>query len=241
MKKNVCLTLLIILCSCNIIAVEEFPYNYIQNIQIVDLWPEDCLTFEEFSKVNLNEIEKDPDKWSSLYPNENLNQLTLTTLASSVLGDKYKSENICDGKIETAWVEGVDGDGIGEWIKISIDAYTVLSEITTTPFEISGIAIIPGYGKSEKTWVENNRVKKLMLVIHTPPKVIPKENEWVVIRLNLKDENKFQIFSIPVELTAANINPMRKIVWLKIEEVYKGTKYEDTCISEFVAFGGFSN
>ena len=241
MKKIICLTLLVIICSYNIIAVEEFPCNYIQNIKIVDLWPEDCLTLEEFSKVNLNEIEKDPDKWSSLYPNENLNQLTLTTLASSVLGDKYKSENICDGKIETAWVEGVDGDGIGEWIKISIDAYTVLSEITTTPFEISKIAIIPGYGKSEKTWVENNRVKKLMLVIHTPPKVIPKENEWVVIRLNLEDENKFQIFSIPVELTAANVYPMRKAVWLKIEEVYKGTKYEDTCISEFVAFGGFSN
>ena len=159
MKKIICLTLLVIICSYNIIAVEEFPCNYIQNIKIVDLWPEDCLTFEEFSKVNLNEIEKDPDKWSSLYPNENLNQITLTTLASSVLGDKYKSENICDGKIETAWVEGVGGDGIGEWIKISIDAYTVLSEITTTPFEISKIAIIPGYGKSEKTWVENNRVK----------------------------------------------------------------------------------
>lgn len=241
MKKNVCLTLLIILCSCNIIAVEEFPYNYIQNIQIVDLWPEECLSLEEFSQVNLKELKLYGSKWSSFYPNENLDQLMLTTSASSVLGDRYKSENICDGKIETAWVEGVGGDGIGEWIKISIDAYTVLSEITTTPFEISKIAIIPGYGKSEKTWVENNRVKKLMLVIHTPPEVIPEKNEWVVLRLNLKDENKFQIFNIPVKLRAANVYPMKKIVWLRIEEIYKGTKYEDTCISEFVAFGGFSN
>lgn len=235
----ICLIVVIPL-SCLADSHEYFPFREIQGIRPVDLWPEKYLSFSKFVTDEKNWLERDSDKWSSLYPEKNLN-LTLLTHSSSNLGKAYESATICDGKIETAWVEGVEGNGIGEWVKIAVDAYTCLSEITTTPFEVSTLAVIPGYGKSSKTWTENNRVRKLLVVINTPPQAIPKENEWVVLRLNLKDENSFQVFGIPVQQTAVNMDPMKRNVWIKIEEIYKGTKYQDTCISEFVLAGGFSN
>lgn len=35
-----------------------------------------------------------------------------------------------------------------------------------------------------------------------------------------------------------NMCPMENTTWLKIEEIYKGSKFDDTCISEIVLIGG---
>jgi len=206
---------------------------------ITKLNPIECLYFNDFIKEDINNIKK-YDWWSTIHYN-NLDKFALHFLQSSSLGEKYNSFNLCDGKLETAWVEGVKGDGIGEWVKISINAYSSLAEYTTTPFTIEKLGVIPGYAKNMKTWLENNRVKTLLVIIHSPPPSAPAKNEWVVLRLNLKDEMKVQLFDVPNDKIAANDNPMVKEIWLKIEEVYKGTKYDDTCISEFIAIGGFSS
>lgn len=243
MRKSLLLLCFVIIfsLSCMADSREQFPSSEIDGIKPVDLYPEKLLSFAEYKESDLQTLKRFGSMWSSLHPDENLDRLTLSTTASSTLGNAYKGANICDGDISTAWVEGVEGNGIGEWIKIDIDAYSWLAEFTTTPFDIMSIAVIPGYGKSEKTWIENNRVKKLLVVIYTPPQAVPKENEWVVLRLNLRDENEFQVFTLPIDLMTSSIDEMRKTVWLRIEEVYKGTKYEDTCISEFVMSGGFSS
>jgi hypothetical protein len=243
MRKSLLLLCFVIVLSFNCLADSrgQFPSSEIRGIKPVDVWPEKLLSFDEYKKSDLERLKKFSSRWSSFHPDINLDWLTLSTTASSTLGNAYRGANICDGNISTAWVEGVEGNGIGEWIKIEIEAGSWLEEITTTPFSIISIATIPGYGKSEKTWIENNRVKKLLVVIYTPPQAVPEENEWVVLRLNLRDENKFQVFTLPVDLMTSSIDEMKKTVWLKIEEVYKGTKYEDTCISEFVMSGGFSS
>jgi len=243
MRKSLILVCFAIVFSlgCMADSREQFPLNEIRGIKPVDLWPEKLLSFNEYKENDLDELKEFGSWWSSLHPDENLDWLTLSTFASSTLGKAYEGANIYDGKIDTAWVEGVGGNGIGEWIKIDIEAYSSLAEFTTTPFEITSFSVIPGYGKSAKTWIENNRVKKLLVVIYSPPKAIPKENEWVVIRLNFRDENKFQVFTLPLAQMTTSIDEMKKTVWLRIEEVYRGTKYEDTCISEFVMSGGFTS
>jgi len=198
------------------------------------------MIFRDFVKYDLEFMKKYRSNWSTIHP-FNLDEFKISINSSSTLGKSYKGSNICDGKIETAWVEGVKGDGIGEWVKISINAYSSLAQYTTTPFFIYRIGVVPGYAKSMKTWIENNRVKKLLVIIHSPPPLAPHEHEWVVLRLNLKDEMKVQLFDIPNDKQVGNLEPMVKEIWLKIEEVYKGTKYDDTCISEFIAIGGFSS
>jgi hypothetical protein len=233
------LWLFLLINGCIVYGQEQFPNEIIKDIKVVELNPTDCMPFNEYVQKDLAKIKK-YQWWSTLHPLIKLDKFTLTTKASSTLGDAYNATTLCDGKAETAWVPGVKG-GIGEWVKIDIEAYSSLSEITTTPFDISEIAVIPGYAKASKTWIENNRVKKLTVIIHSPQSVVPKEDEWVVLRLNLKDQNSFQVFKIPNEKIGTNMDPMKKEIWLRIEDIYKGTKYDDTCISEFVAVGGFAN
>lgn len=228
---------IILVSGCTVFGEEQFPINEIKGIKAVELNSTDSMAFKDYVQKDLQKI-TDYDWWSTLH-HQKLSKFTLTTFASSTLNnsDSYKSANLCDGKPETAWVPGVKG-GIGEWVKISIDAYSSISEVTSTPFSLDEIGVLPGYAKSSKTWSENNRVKKLLIVAHSPKLA---ENEWVVYRLNLKDEAKLQVFKIPNDKIGYSLNQMKKEIWIKIEDVYKGTKYDDTCISEFVAVGGFTN
>lgn len=56
-----------------------------------------------------------------------------------------------DKNLSTAWVEGAQNDGIGEWIKLS----------GTNQQTLSGLRIINGYAKSSDLYGKNNRVKKI--------------------------------------------------------------------------------
>ena len=51
----------------------------------------------------------------------------------------------------TAWIEGVDGPGIGEWIRFDFDREIVIHRIL----------IQPGYFKSPQIWAGNNRLAVL--------------------------------------------------------------------------------
>ena len=236
---------MIILNVQTIFAIKEkFPDDKINEIPVIELEPTESYSFNEYKKDDVKTQKEYSGEWSTLYQ-INLIRYQITSISSSDLGKSYKSSNLYDGKQETAWVPGIKGakgSGIGEWVKIKIDAYG--GDVTSTPFSIREACIIPGYAKNEKTWIENNRIKSLLLVIYSPPlyyPVDPEWPEWVILRLKLKDQNKLQWFKIPEELIVSNDNPMTKTVWIKIEEVYKGMKYDDTCISELVLSGGCSN
>lgn len=242
MRKVILLLLsaIIFVSGYTIFGKEQFPTDNIKGIEVVELNPSDSMAFNDYVQKDL-QMTTEYDWWSTLH-HQKLPKLTVTTVASSTLNnsDSYKSANICDGKAETAWVPGIKG-GIGEWIKIGIDAHTGYS-VTSTPFSVIEIGVIPGYAKSSNTWSENNRVKKLLVIIYSPQPSFHEENEWAVFRLNLNDENKLQVFRIPHNKIGINeLDGMKKVIWIKIEDIYKGTKYDDTCISEFVAVGRFSS
>jgi hypothetical protein len=240
MKKNYIflLMLLLLLLSWTIITTatnEQFPTEKIANIPIIELHPEECYSYHEFAEQDQAIQKKASGIWNTITPKINLDDLKIKVTASSTLGKAYQSTNIIDKKLETAWVEGVKGSGKGEWVKLTLNAKKVSH--SSTPFSISSMGIIPGYAKNQTTWNENNRVKTMLVVIYTPASAT-QENEWVAFRLFLKDENKLQLFEIPIDYIAYNFELMTKTVWFKIEDVYKGTKYDDTCISEIVLRGG---
>lgn len=60
----------------------------------------------------------------------------------------YGPENVLDGSMTTAWVEGVKGPGIGEWIQLNFDREVRLRRVF----------IAPGYFKSPQIWLKNNRL-----------------------------------------------------------------------------------
>ena len=142
--------------------------------------------------------------------------------ASSYLKSNYSTinylpENAHDSSYETAWVEGVEGYGIGEYLTYYFR--------WGNP-RITNIIIANGYVKSEKAYRENSRVKKLKMYIDDEPYAI----------LNLEDSRYEQIFEFePIGKRTGDEN----IDWVKlwtmkfeILEVYKGDKYDDTTISE---------
>jgi len=81
--------------------------------------------------------------------------LKITASASSirlaVQSNTYYAANAIDGKRSTAWIEGVQGPGIGEWIRFDFDREIVIHRIL----------IQPGYFKSPQIWAGNNRLAVL--------------------------------------------------------------------------------
>ena len=81
--------------------------------------------------------------------------LKITASASSirlaVQANTYYASNAIDGKRSTAWIEGANGAGIGEWIRFDFDREITLHRILWQP----------GYFKSPAIWNQNNRIAKV--------------------------------------------------------------------------------
>ncbi|MEE3484625.1 MAG: hypothetical protein VZQ98_09930 [Bacteroidales bacterium] len=124
----------------------------------------------------------------------------------------YKASYAHDLNYRTAWVEGVAGYGIGEYLTYSFKGGD--PRITT-------IIVVNGYVKSQKAFKENSRVKKLKVY---------KDNKPIAI-LDLKDimgEQRFEIGTLGDNTPGS---PDWKLKF-EIMEVYKGDKYDDTALSE---------
>lgn len=134
------------------------------------------------------------------------------TASSELLGDSvsHKPSFAVDGSKDTSWVEGVSGDGIGEWVMLSSSGNQ----------SVSGIKIINGYSKSSDLYGKNNRVASVTLEF----------SDGSSLSFNLKDGNMdFQTLDFGKTITTSYIK-------VKITGVYKGSKYQDTCISEIQVY-----
>lgn len=148
------------------------------------------------------------------------------TKVSSVLKSQgkntYSSEKIFDGNTRTAWIEGVNGYGIGEYIEF---LFPYNAPRATTCY------IANGYNKNEQTWRNNSRVKTFNVY----------EDDKLIASVHMQDSRNEQSFSLPYPIPNRpegydiNNDDEVKTVSLKfvITEVYKGDKYDDTAISEF--------
>lgn len=136
--------------------------------------------------------------------------ISASSVREAVSGNYYNPQNVLDGRSNTAWTEGVDGYGIGQ----SISFYADSSQ------GVCGIKILNGYCKSEELYYKNSRVKKLKLSFsngHTYAYELPDVfDKYTVINLNTPE------YCTSVTLT--------------ILDIYAGTAYDDTCISEILFF-----
>lgn len=118
----------------------------------------------------------------------------------------YIAANLIDGDIKTAWTEGVAGYGEGQWIKFSSE----------TPKKISRICILNGYCKNTETYYKNSRVKEVLVTF----------DQGESLTYDVDD-----IYNSWTELVLPKAVET-KTVTIKINSVYEGTNYKDTCISE---------
>jgi len=125
--------------------------------------------------------------------------------------NEYTGRKAHDLSFKTAWVEGANGPGIGEYIEY---------HFRNKGPRVTEIKIFNGYVKSDKAWTENARVKKLKLSI----------NGKDVAMLNLQDSKAQQNFKF--EPLGRRADGKDLILRFTIAEVYPGSKFDDTCITE---------
>ena len=133
--------------------------------------------------------------------------------ASSALADRYAAEMAHDFSIVTAWVEGVEGNGVGEYLRYSFPG--------TCP-RITTVLIHNGYVKNWEVWYDNARVKRLLMYYNDEPYAI----------LNLQDTMGLQSFDVGVLGYEDKDSAPAWSIKFEILEVYPGKKYEDTAITE---------
>lgn len=136
--------------------------------------------------------------------------------ASSVLdmqaSHSYEVENISDGDISTAWVEGVEGDGIGETIVFDFEGKET----------ISGVEIYSGYHSEVENYENNGKVTDFLLHF----------SDGTTVKCNLEDTlHQYIEFGTPIIFTFDQEIEADSVT-LEIVGVESGLKYQDTCISE---------
>ena len=168
---------------------------------------------------------------------------------SSSINNKYKAENMIDSNLNTCWATSING-GISEQFLI-VGKKNIIYPNSIKG--IKGIYIYNGYCKNKKLYYKNNRIKKLNINIY---RIIeyPQETDngliWYTFnkdinliktkKVNLPDkylyENKIY-FDIDLDkdfnktLKEKGITPDYYFLFT-IEDIYKGTKYNDLCVSE---------
>lgn len=145
--------------------------------------------------------------------------VTASSYLKSQGENSYFPSNTHDFDYKSAWVEGANGYGVGEFL---------LYEFPPECPRITDIIIANGYVKDNTAWRLNSRVKRLKVYYNDEP--------LAVLELsNIRAEQRFHLSPIGYR-DRDNFELLKqKSPWtLKFEilEVYQGTKYDDTVISE---------
>lgn len=114
----------------------------------------------------------------------------------------YSAKNLIDDDPSTTWVPVGKNSQIGEWVEISFDE----------PVQINSLTLTNGFARNDVTFKNNNRIKTATLEFSDGSK----------LKITLEDTMKPQIIKV---------NKRSRKVKLIIDEVYKGVKYDDTCLS----------
>lgn len=145
----------------------------------------------------------------------------------------YSAYQAQDGDPTTSWAEGVKGPGIGEILIVPVD-------------NKKETRIWIGFGKNKNLYLKNSRPKKVKLYLLQPLDGDVSETGILYSSIkilgtsivDLKDVNGWQTIQLPIG-SAEKIKNERKsylqdsrLLAVEILEVYNGTHYEDTLISE---------
>jgi len=147
----------------------------------------------------------------------NLTPLATVSASSHLRTDRwgqYQPWMAIDGALGTAWVEGVAGSGVGEWIMLTFPGM----------IEVHSISMDVGYDKNADLFAKNNRIKRVTLIFSSGEQ----------IELGFADRRGME--TIPL-VRAPGPNIETTYVKVVIEEVFPGWKYDDTCVAEIEVWG----
>ncbi len=119
------------------------------------------------------------------------------------IGFNYDGEMVSDRDFSTAWCST---EGLGGKI----------SYVFSTPVKASGFGIVGGFARDEAIFKQNNRVHGMQMYFDDKKgNVVTLEDKYGMQFVDFAEEKTF------------------KKITLEIQELYSGSKYQDTCISEW--------
>lgn len=175
-------------------------------------------------------IDKEVDNILKTIPAKKISANAAVISSSSLPNDQYGSyepKNILDKNLKTSWVEGKKDAGVGEWILIK------------TNKSVGTLKFANGYQEKESSYYANNRVKSAKVLLITEPMIASTNISEIAEQIDdllsndmiswemvdIQDKTGYQ------EIKLANKGACKYLVF-QIADVYKGTKYNDTCIAE---------
>ncbi len=117
----------------------------------------------------------------------------------------HHAGNAVDGNRTSAWIEGRDGQGIGEEITLVFNGF----------YYVKGIHIHNGFQKSEDLYYKNSRPEYIRIYC----------SDGINQTVRLDDFMEMQTIEFDEPILCNQLS-------IYIESVYPGSKYEDTAISE---------
>ena len=150
---------------------------------------------------------QESEEESSSYPAIDMTDIVSTT-ESSYLKESdlhYPASSTIDGDPATGWSEDVSGYGEGEWIVLSFDGTYI----------ISGLRIATGLQTDSDRYFNNARPRQILLTF----------SDGSEITADLEDRMGYQNIEFEQPVASNNLK-------VTISAVYRGSKYEDTLISE---------
>ena len=149
-------------------------------------------------------------------------KIRLLAASSTLPPDKsanYEVSNLLDDNEGTAWVEGDAAAGMGEKLIFVMDP--------DAKFNFFGIR--NGYCGTADLWQKNGRVKSLAVeLVYESGRIERKK-----FSLDDSREEQFFLFDELDNIKISRLDPIA-VVTLAIAETYKGSRYNDTCLSALV-------
>ena len=157
--------------------------------------------------------------------NEDIQATASSELSHSNDPGRYEAGNLTDGDLSTAWVEGADKLGTGEYVDFSFPAAT----------RVEGLVIFPGYQKSAATFSENAVPSSIAVEIDGNSKgTYHLRYRWEY--MDMPGHGSFRHDGEPVNKKPRVIifeHPVKaQKVRLVIKQGFEGSKFRDLYISE---------
>lgn len=192
----------------SVLLYENIPKkNIITVVESVEIAEESVpLDMRIIDVLPYYEIEEDIFLQSN-YSTVPITHIEASSTYISKKGKYYGTDNLIDYRSDTCWQEGVRDAGVGQSITFHIPENSA----------VQGFMIENGNSESIESYEKNNRVASLII------------NNDIKYHISLKDEmgKKYFIFDEPVIGNSFTI---------RIDSVYSGNTYNDTCISQLVLY-----
>lgn len=121
----------------------------------------------------------------------------------------YEAAQVMDGKVGTSWVEGADGSGLGQWVRLDLGGER----------SVQKVKIWGGMWYSHEYWTRANR----------PNEVELRFSDGSTETVTMRDEMVAQEFTLASARTTSTVE-------VRVKSVHNGTTWLDTGISEIQVF-----